>query len=53
MIPQRVRQVLAALRAHLSAEDWRFIDAWLQAKAEEAERKRVAASASDQAMKPL
>ena len=30
MIPQRVRQVLAALRAHLSAEDWRFIDAWLQ-----------------------
>ena len=40
------------IKAQLEQAD-HFIDAWLQAKAEEAERKRVAARASDQAMKPL
>ena len=48
----RMRRAPSTIKAQLEQAD-HFIDAWLQAKAEEAERKRVAARASDQAMKPL
>ena len=49
---QRMQRAESTIKAQLEQAD-HFIDAWLQAKAEEAERKRVAARASDQAMKPL
>lgn len=49
---QRMQRAESTIKAQLEQAD-HFIDAWLQAKAEEAERRRVAARASDQAMKPL
>lgn len=49
---QHMQRAESTIKAQLEQAD-HFIDAWLQAKAEEAERKRVAARASDQAMKPL
>ena len=48
----RMHRAPSTIKAQLEQAD-HFIYAWLQAKAEEAERKRVAARASDQAMKPL